>query len=85
MYRILLSFVVTTFLLINTFGEPVMAETKLTDGMYAKFVTNKGDINITQQTGTMTVGFIDSVREDVSLTTLDTSAGDIIGSDVILI
>jgi len=36
--------VVTTFLLLNTFGEPAMAAKKLTDGLYAKFITNKGDI-----------------------------------------
>jgi len=44
MHKILLSFVVTTLFLFNTFGDPAMAEAKLKDGLYAKFVTNKGDI-----------------------------------------
>ena len=41
------------------------------------WVTNEGDINITQQMGSMTVGLIDSARGDVSLTALDASEGDI--------
>jgi len=44
MHKILLSFVVTTFLLLNTFGDSLMAKEKLQDGMYAKFVTSKGVI-----------------------------------------
>jgi peptidyl-prolyl cis-trans isomerase A (cyclophilin A) len=44
MYKILFSFLVTTLLLLNTLGDPAMAETKLDDGLYAKFVTNKGEI-----------------------------------------
>ena len=47
----------------------------------AAWVTNEGDINITQQTGNMTVGLIDSTRGDVSLTTLDAAEGDIRGAD----
>lgn len=45
------------------------------------YVTNEGDINITQQTGDMTVGWIDSGRGNVTLTTLDASKGDIRGAD----
>ena len=44
MHKIVLSLIATTFLLFTSFGEPVMAESKLADGMYAKFVTDKGDI-----------------------------------------
>ncbi len=44
MHKILPLFFVTTLLFLNTFGDPVMAETKLEDGLYAKFITNKGDI-----------------------------------------
>jgi peptidyl-prolyl cis-trans isomerase A (cyclophilin A) len=44
MHKIVLSLIATTFLLFTSFGEPVMAESKLADGLYAKFVTDKGDI-----------------------------------------
>ncbi len=44
------------------------------------WVTNEGDIHITQQQGNMTVGIVDSKRGDVALTTLDTAAGDIRGA-----
>ena len=44
MHKILLSFIATTFLLLTSFGEPVMAENKLADGLYAKIETDKGDI-----------------------------------------
>ena len=44
MHKIQLLFVAATFLLLNTFGDTNMAEAKMADGMYAKFVTNKGDI-----------------------------------------
>lgn len=43
MYRVTLSLVLTLFL-ITLSGETTMAESKLKDGMYAKFVTEKGDI-----------------------------------------
>jgi hypothetical protein len=45
------------------------------------YVTNEGDIHITQETGNMTVGLIDSTRGDVSLATLDADEGDIRGAD----
>jgi peptidylprolyl isomerase len=44
MHKIILSFITILFLLFISFGEPVMAEKKLADGMYAKFITNKGEI-----------------------------------------
>ena len=44
MHKIVFSLIAATFLLFTSFGEPVMAESKLADGMYAKFVTDKGDI-----------------------------------------
>jgi peptidylprolyl isomerase len=44
MHKIGLSFIATLFILFISFGDTVMAENKLTDGMYAKFVTDKGDI-----------------------------------------
>ena len=44
MHKIGLSFIATLFLLFSLIGEPVMADNKLADGMYAKFVTEKGDI-----------------------------------------
>ncbi len=46
------------------------------------YVTNEGDINITQQSGDMTVGFIDSFRGDVNLTSLDTATGSILGEAI---
>lgn len=44
MHKVGLSFIVVLFLLFLSIGDTVMAENKLADGMYAKFVTNKGDI-----------------------------------------
>ncbi len=44
MHKLALSLFTLLFLLLISFGEPVMAEAKLKDGLYAKFVTNKGDI-----------------------------------------
>ncbi len=43
MYR-LISLVIVSFFLTLSFGETGMAETKLKDGMYAKFDTEKGEI-----------------------------------------
>jgi peptidyl-prolyl cis-trans isomerase A (cyclophilin A) len=44
MHKIGLSFIATLFILFISLGDTVMAENKLADGLYAKFVTNKGDI-----------------------------------------
>jgi peptidylprolyl isomerase len=44
MHKLALSLFTLLFLLLISFGDPVMAEAKLKDGLYAKFVTNKGDI-----------------------------------------
>ncbi|MBU1234603.1 MAG: peptidylprolyl isomerase [Proteobacteria bacterium] len=44
MHKIVLSLITTFFLLFNSVGDTVMAESKLADGLYAKFVTDKGDI-----------------------------------------
>ena len=43
MYRVRISILAALFILILS-GELLMAETKLKDGLYAKFVTEKGDI-----------------------------------------
>ncbi len=44
MHKIGFSLIVTFFLLLISFGDTVMAESKLADGLYAKFITEKGDI-----------------------------------------
>ncbi|HIQ36920.1 MAG TPA: peptidylprolyl isomerase [Desulfocapsa sulfexigens] len=44
MHKIILSLIPALFLLFISFGESAMAEKKLADGMYAKFVTNRGEI-----------------------------------------
>ncbi len=44
MHKLALSLFTLLFLLFISFGDPVMAEAKLKDGLYAKFVTDKGDI-----------------------------------------
>lgn len=44
MHKIVLTFIATLFLLFISFGESAMAEKKLADGIYAKFITNKGEI-----------------------------------------
>jgi len=44
MHKVALSFIATLFLLFTLIGDTVMAENKLADGMYAKFITNKGEI-----------------------------------------
>jgi len=44
MHKIGLPLIVALSILFISFGDTVMAKDKLADGMYAKFVTNKGDI-----------------------------------------
>ncbi len=44
MHKLTLSLFSLLFLLLISIGEPVMAEDTLKDGLYAKFVTEKGDI-----------------------------------------
>ncbi len=44
MHKIILSLFTALFLLFNSLGDTVMAENKLADGLYAKFITEKGDI-----------------------------------------
>ncbi len=44
MHKISISLIVSFFLLLISFGDTVMAESKLADGLYAKFITDKGDI-----------------------------------------
>ncbi|MCK5516415.1 MAG: peptidylprolyl isomerase, partial [Desulfobulbaceae bacterium] len=44
MHKIGISLIATFFLLFSLIGDTVMAETKLKDGLYAKFVTEQGDI-----------------------------------------
>lgn len=44
MHKIGLSLIALLFIISISFGESVMAENKLADGLYAKFVTDKGDI-----------------------------------------